>query len=70
LTCIISVPAPTRSSRADKAKLGSTSMKTLVQRATNERLGDWLERPDEANKIVKKAIAASQARMRPRRPET
>jgi DNA gyrase subunit B len=47
-----------------KAKLGNTAMKTLVQRATNEKLGDWLEEnPTEANKIVKKAIAASQARM-------
>jgi DNA gyrase subunit B len=47
-----------------KAKLGNTAMKTLVQKATNERLGDWLgENPTEANKIVKKAIAASQARM-------
>jgi DNA gyrase subunit B len=47
-----------------KAKLGNTSMKTLVQKATNEKLGDWLEEnPTEANKIVKKAIAASQARL-------
>jgi len=46
-----------------KAKLGNTSMKTLVQKATNEKLGDWLEEnPTEANKVVKKAIAASQAR--------
>jgi DNA gyrase subunit B len=46
-----------------KAKLGNTSMKTLVQRATNEKLGDWLEEnPTEANKIVKKAMAAAQAR--------
>jgi len=46
-----------------KAKLGNTSMKTLVQRATNEKLGDWLEEnPTEANKIVRKAIAAAQAR--------
>ncbi len=47
-----------------KSKLGNTSMKTLVQRATNEKLGDWLEEnPTEANKVVKKAIAASHARM-------
>ncbi len=46
-----------------KAKLGNTAMKTLVQRATNEKLGDWLEEnPTEANKIVRKGIAASQAR--------
>ncbi len=46
-----------------KAKLGNPPVKTLVQRATNERLGDWLEeQPTEANKVVKKALAAQQAR--------
>ena len=51
-----------------KAKLGNTSMKTLVQKATNEKLGDWLEEnPTEANKMVKKAIAASQARVAARK---
>jgi DNA gyrase subunit B len=46
-----------------KAKLGNTSMKTLVQKATNEKLGDWLqENPTEANRIVKKAIQAAHAR--------
>jgi DNA gyrase subunit B len=46
-----------------KAKLGNPEIKTLVQKATNEKLGDWLEEnPTEANKVVKKAIAASQAR--------
>jgi DNA gyrase subunit B len=51
-----------------KAKLGNTSMKTLVQKATNEKLGDWLEEhPTEANKLVRKAVAASQARMAARK---
>jgi DNA gyrase subunit B len=46
-----------------KAKLGNPPIKTLVQRATNEKLGDWLqEHPTEANKIVKKSIAAQRAR--------
>src|SRR4029450_9437478 len=46
-----------------KAKLGNTSMKTLVQKATNEKLGDWLaENPTEANKGVKKGLAAAHAR--------
>ena len=46
-----------------KAKLGNTAIKTLVQKATNEKLGDWLEEnPTEANKIVRKGIAAAQAR--------
>jgi DNA gyrase subunit B len=47
-----------------KSKLGNPEVKTLVQRATNERLADWFEEnPTEGNKVVKKAIAASQARM-------
>jgi DNA gyrase subunit B len=46
-----------------KAKLGNTMMKTLVQKSTNEKLGDWLEEnPTEANKVVKKAIQAATAR--------
>src|SRR4051794_25205427 len=46
-----------------KAKLGNPPIKTMVQRATNDRLGDWLEEhPTEANKVVKKAIAAQRAR--------
>ena len=46
-----------------KGKLGNTAMKTLVQRATNEKLAEWFEEnPTEANKIIKKAIAAAQAR--------
>ncbi|MCU1357071.1 MAG: gyrase subunit GyrB [Acidimicrobiales bacterium] len=46
-----------------KGKLGNPEIKTLVQRATNEKLGDWLEEhPTEANKIVKKGIDAQRAR--------
>ncbi len=46
-----------------KGKLGNPEIKTLVQRATNEKLGDWFEEhPAEANKIVKKAINAQRAR--------
>ena len=47
-----------------KAKLGNVSMRSFVQKATNERLAEWLEEnPTEANKVVKKAQAAAQARM-------
>jgi DNA gyrase subunit B len=47
-----------------KAKLGNVPMRSLVERATNERLGDWLEEnPTEANKLVKKAVAAARARV-------
>jgi DNA gyrase subunit B len=47
-----------------KAKLGNVSMRSFVQRATNERIAEWLEEhPTEANKVVKKALAAAQARV-------
>jgi DNA gyrase subunit B len=47
-----------------KAKLGNVPMRSFVQRATNERLAEWLEEnPTEANKVVKKAISAAQARV-------
>ena len=46
-----------------KAKLGNVPMRSFVQKATNERLAEWLEEnPTEANRIVKKGVAASQAR--------
>ncbi|HXH57803.1 DNA gyrase subunit B [Iamia sp.] len=46
-----------------KAKLGNPEIKTLVQRATNEKMADWFEEhPTEANKIVKKAVNAQRAR--------
>jgi DNA gyrase subunit B len=69
LTAIISVKLRNPQFEGQtKAKLGNTSMKTLVQKATNEKLGDWLEEhPTEANKIAKKAIAASQARLAARK---
>ena len=39
-----------------KAKLGNVPMRSFVQKATNERLAEWLEEnPAEANRIVKKA---------------
>ena len=47
-----------------KAKLGNVPMRSFVQKATYERLGDWLEEnPAEANRVVKKAISAAQARV-------
>ena len=46
-----------------KAKLGNVPMRSFVQKATNERLAEWLqENPTEANKLVKKGVAAAQAR--------
>ncbi|CAB4792726.1 unannotated protein [freshwater metagenome] len=47
-----------------KAKLGNVPMRSFVQKATNERLAEWLEEnPTEGNRIVKKAMAAAQARV-------
>ncbi len=52
-----------------KAKLGNTSMRSLVERATNEKLAEWLEEnPTEGRLIVAKAIQASRARGKARRP--
>jgi len=47
-----------------KAKLGNVPMRSFVQKVTNDKMAEWLEEhPTEANKIVKKAIAAAQARV-------
>jgi DNA gyrase subunit B len=47
-----------------KAKLGNVPMRSFVQKATNERLAEWLEEnPVEANRIVKKGLSAAQARV-------
>ncbi len=46
-----------------KGKLGNVSVRSLVEKATNEKLAEWLEEnPDEAKLIVNKAIAAQRAR--------
>ncbi|MGD9798254.1 MAG: type IIA DNA topoisomerase subunit B [Acidimicrobiia bacterium] len=47
-----------------KTKLGNVSVRSLVERATNEKLADWLEEhPTEANQVVKKSIQAQRARL-------
>ena len=47
-----------------KAKLGNVPMRSLVERATNEKLAEWLEEhPTEARQIVNKSIGASRARV-------
>jgi DNA gyrase subunit B len=47
-----------------KGKLGNVSMRSLVERATNDRLAQWLEEhPSEGRKLVTKALAAARARM-------
>ncbi len=47
-----------------KSKLGNTSMRSLVQRVTNEKLSEWLEEhPAEARHVITKALNASRARI-------
>jgi DNA gyrase subunit B len=47
-----------------KAKLGNVPMRSLVERATNEKLADWLEEhPTEARQMVQKATQAARARV-------
>jgi DNA gyrase subunit B len=47
-----------------KAKLGNVPIRSLVERATNEKLAEWLEEhPTEARQVVQKSIQASRARM-------
>jgi DNA gyrase subunit B len=47
-----------------KGKLGNVSMRSLVQKATNEKLADWFEEnPTDARKVVSKSINAARARL-------
>jgi DNA gyrase subunit B len=47
-----------------KAKLGNVSIRSLVERATNKKLNEWLEEnPREASQIVQKSTQAARARM-------
>ena len=64
LTAIISVRlAEPQFEGQTKGKLGNVSIRSLVEKATNEKLGEWLEEnPNEAKAIVSKAIQASRAR--------
>jgi DNA gyrase subunit B len=65
LTAIVAVKLPEPQFEGQtKAKLGNVSMRSLVERATNEKLGEWLEEhPPESRQIALKAIAASRARV-------
>jgi DNA gyrase subunit B len=47
-----------------KAKLGNATIRTLVEKATNKKLNEWLEEnPREASQIVQKSTQAARARM-------
>jgi DNA gyrase subunit B len=65
LTAIVAVKlADPQFEGQTKAKLGNVSMRSLVERSTNEKLYEWLEEhPAESRQIVQKAIQASRARV-------
>ncbi len=65
LTAIISVRLTNPQFEGQtKAKLGNVTTRSLVERATNEKLAEWLEEsPKEANQIVQKALLAQRARV-------
>ena len=47
-----------------KTKLGNTEMRSFVEKATNEKFADWLERnPSEGRAVVNKSVQAARARM-------
>jgi DNA gyrase subunit B len=47
-----------------KSKLGNTDMRSAVEKATNEKLGDWMEEhPPEARHVVSKSLQAARARI-------
>lgn len=47
-----------------KGKLGNVSIRSLVERVTNDKLAEWLEEnPREANQVVQKALVAARARV-------
>ncbi len=65
LTAIISVRLRSPQFEGQtKAKLGNVTIRSLVERATNEKLAEWLdENPREANQILQKALLAQRARV-------
>ena len=47
-----------------KGKLGNVPVRSLVERATNEKLSEWFEEnPREANQIIQKGLLAARARV-------
>ncbi|HUR18478.1 MAG TPA: DNA topoisomerase (ATP-hydrolyzing) subunit B [Acidimicrobiales bacterium] len=47
-----------------KSKLGNVSMRSLVERTSNEKLAEWLEEhPTEARQIVQKSVQAARGRL-------
>ncbi len=65
LTAIISVRLTNPQFEGQtKAKLGNVTIRSLVERATNEKLAEWLEEnPRETNQILHKSLTAQRARV-------
>ncbi len=65
LTAIISVRlAEPQFEGQTKSKLGNVSIRSLVQKATNENLATWFEEhPSESRRIAQKAVNAQRARI-------
>jgi DNA gyrase subunit B len=69
LTCVISVRVPNPQFEGQtKTKLGNSEVKSIVESICNDKLGAYLEEhPQEAKKILAKAIDALRAREAARR---
>ncbi len=69
LTAIVSVKLENPQFEGQtKTRLGNTEARGFVQKAVNERLGDWMEEnPAEGKLIVRKAQAAASARIAARK---
>jgi DNA gyrase subunit B len=65
LTAIISVKLRNPQFEGQtKTKLGNTEMRSLVEKVTNEKLGDWLEEhPNESKLVLSKVTQAARARL-------
>jgi DNA gyrase subunit B len=65
LTAIISVKLRNPQFEGQtKTKLGNTEMRSLVEKVTNEKLGDWLEEhPTDSRLVLAKVTQAARARL-------
>ncbi|WP_438354795.1 DNA topoisomerase (ATP-hydrolyzing) subunit B [Microbacterium sp. CJ88] len=69
LTAVISVKlSEPQFEGQTKTKLGNTEAKAFVQKVVGDELGDWFDRsPDQAKRVITKAIEAATARLAARK---
>ena len=69
LTAVISVKlSEPQFEGQTKTKLGNTEAKAFVQKVVGDQLGDWFDRnPDQAKRVITKAIEAATARLAARK---